>query len=81
MEFPMSKSGSADKKQAERPANATMDVQITPTTPLRLAVAARLAFPDGSMSDKALWEMGHEGKLTVEVIRGSTTPRSPTLRR
>ena len=66
----MSESGTVTKKQADQLANATMGVQITPTTPLRLAVAARLAFPDGSMSEKALWEMGHARKLTVEVIRG-----------
>jgi hypothetical protein len=44
--------------------------RIMPTTPLRLAVAARLAFPDGSMSEKALRELGHARKLTVELIRG-----------
>ena len=58
-------------KQADRPDNSYIGgVLLTPTTPLRLKVAAALAFPDGSMSEKALWEMGHAGKLTVEVIRG-----------
>jgi hypothetical protein len=49
--------------------------RITPTTPLRLAVAARLAFPDGSMSEKALREMAHASKLTVEVISSPTSRR------
>jgi hypothetical protein len=44
--------------------------KITPTTPLRLRVAAALAFPDGSMTEKALRELGHAGRLTVEKIRG-----------
>jgi hypothetical protein len=50
--------------------NVLGGVPITPTTPLRLKVAAALAFPDGSMSEKALRELGHAGKLTVEIIRG-----------
>jgi hypothetical protein len=53
-------------KRADIPPPGT----ITPTSPLRLSVACKLAFPDGSMSEKGLRELGHAGKLTVERIRG-----------
>jgi hypothetical protein len=59
------------EKPADRPEKAYIGgVLITPTTPLRLKVAAALAFPDQSMSEKALRELGRAGKLTVEKIRG-----------
>jgi hypothetical protein len=43
---------------------------ITPTSPLRLSVAAKIAFPDGSMSVSALRRMGISGHLTIERIAG-----------
>src|SRR4051812_43582744 len=43
---------------------------VTPTTPLRLAVAAKLGFPDGSMSEAALRRCARSGKLTVERVAG-----------
>jgi hypothetical protein len=43
---------------------------VTPTTPLTLAVAARLAFPDGSMSSDALRRLIVAGKLDAELIAG-----------
>jgi hypothetical protein len=43
---------------------------ITPTSPLRLSVAAKIAFPDGSMSVSALRRMGISGLLTIERIAG-----------
>jgi hypothetical protein len=43
---------------------------ITPTTPLRLEVAARIGFPDGSMSLSALRRLAVAKKLTVEIIAG-----------
>jgi hypothetical protein len=59
------------EKPADRPEKAYIGgVLITPTTPLRLKVAAALAFPDRSMSEKALRELGRAGKLTIEKIRG-----------
>lgn len=67
----MSESDKDARKPADRPEKAYMGgVLITPTTPFRLKVAAALAFPDGSMSEKALREMGHARRLTVEKIRG-----------
>ena len=44
---------------------------VTPTTPLRLEIAARLGFPDGSMSTSALRRLVvANNKLTVEIIAG-----------
>ena len=43
---------------------------ITPTTPLRLDVAAQLAFPDGSMTASGLRREGHRGHLVIERIAG-----------
>jgi hypothetical protein len=52
--------------------NATLKnaSEVTQTTPLRLEVAARIAFPDGSMSVGALRRLIKAGQLTVEVIAG-----------
>jgi hypothetical protein len=41
---------------------------ITPTTPLRLETAARLAFPDGSMKLAGLRREIARGRLAYEVI-------------
>jgi hypothetical protein len=43
---------------------------ITPTTPLRLAIAAQIAFPDGSMKVSGLRKERDNGRLVVEVIAG-----------
>jgi hypothetical protein len=43
---------------------------IGPTTPLRLARAAALAFPDGSMTEKGLRREFQRGRLVVERIAG-----------
>lgn len=43
---------------------------IGPTTPLRLAAAAKLAFPDGSMTDKGLRREFQRGRLVIERIAG-----------
>ena len=43
---------------------------VTPTTPLRLEVAAQLAFPDGSITASALRRMVAAGKLDAELIAG-----------
>src|ERR1700688_3153565 len=39
-------------------------------TPLRLSVAAALAFPDGSMTASGLRREGTRGRLTIERIAG-----------
>ena len=43
---------------------------IGPDRPLRLAVAATLAFPDGSMSASGLRREAARGRLVVERIAG-----------
>src|SRR6266568_7855596 len=43
---------------------------VGPDTPLRLSVAAALAFPDGSISENSLRREAKRGRLTVEVISG-----------
>src|ERR1700683_4424879 len=44
--------------------------EIEPTTPLRLSVAAALAFPDGSMTASGLRREGARGRLVIERIAG-----------
>src|SRR5438445_1894038 len=44
--------------------------KITPDTPLRLGVAAALAFPDGSMSASGLRREAARGRLVIERIAG-----------
>src|SRR2546426_9975013 len=44
--------------------------KVTPDTPLRLEIAAALAFPDGSMTASGLRREGARGRLTVERIAG-----------
>jgi hypothetical protein len=44
--------------------------QVSPDTPLRLSVAAALAFPDGSMTASGLRREGARGKLVIERIAG-----------
>jgi hypothetical protein len=44
--------------------------EIEPDTPLRLGVAAALAFPDGSMTASGLRREGERGRLVIERIAG-----------
>src|SRR6516164_9547634 len=44
--------------------------QITPDTPLRLSVAAAIAFPNGSMTASGLRREGARGRLAIERIAG-----------
>jgi hypothetical protein len=43
---------------------------IDPDTPLRLRVAAAIAFPDGSMTASGLRREGVRGRLVIERIAG-----------
>src|SRR3981189_2914729 len=43
---------------------------LKPTTPLRLSVAAELAFPDGSMTASGLRREGARGRLVIERVAG-----------
>ena len=43
---------------------------IDPDTPLRLSVAAALAFPDGTMTASGLRREGARGRLMIERIAG-----------
>jgi hypothetical protein len=44
--------------------------EIAPDTPLRLDVAAAIAFPDGSMTASGLRREGKRGRLAIERIAG-----------
>src|SRR5436190_16381318 len=44
--------------------------QVMPDTPLRLGVAAALAFPDGSMTASGLRREAARGRLLIERIAG-----------
>src|SRR5215813_3822453 len=44
--------------------------EIKPDTPLRLAVAAKMAFPDGSITASALRRESLRGRLVIERIAG-----------
>jgi hypothetical protein len=46
---------------------ASLD-DIEPETPIRLALAARLAYPDGSMSASGLRRLGEKGLLVIERV-------------
>ena len=43
---------------------------ISPNTPLRLGIAAALAFPDGTMTASGLRREAARGRLVVERIAG-----------
>src|SRR5260370_41271741 len=43
---------------------------IKPDTPLRLAVAAALAFPDGSITESSLRKACRRRELEHEILRG-----------
>lgn len=52
-------------------AKSTLSIDcVSPTTPLRLAVAAALAFPDRSMTESGLRREHARGRLIVERIAG-----------
>src|SRR6266446_6927173 len=44
--------------------------KITPDTPLRLEIAAALAFPDGSMMASGLRREADRGRLVIERVAG-----------
>jgi hypothetical protein len=44
--------------------------KVTPDTPLRLEIAAVIAFPDGSMTAAGLRREGARGRLVIERIAG-----------
>jgi hypothetical protein len=44
--------------------------EVRPDTPLRLEIAAALAFPDGSMTASGLRREGARGRLVIERIAG-----------
>jgi hypothetical protein len=44
--------------------------KVAPDTPLRLEIAAALAFPDGSMTTAGLRRESARGRLTIERIAG-----------
>jgi hypothetical protein len=44
--------------------------KITPDTPLRLEIAAMLAFPDGSMTASGLRREAARGRLVIERVAG-----------
>src|ERR1700738_902778 len=44
--------------------------QVTPDTPLRLGIAARIAFPDGSMTVAGLRREAARGLLVIERVAG-----------
>lgn len=44
--------------------------EVRPDAPLRLAIAAALAFPDGSMTASGLRRENARGRLVVERIAG-----------
>src|SRR5258708_19160957 len=43
---------------------------ITPDAPLRLSIAAKLAFPDGSMTASGLRREAARGRLHIERVAG-----------
>lgn len=50
--------------------------QIGPDVPLRLAVPAALAFPDGSMTASGLRREASRGRLVIERIAGKDYTQS-----
>jgi hypothetical protein len=58
----------ADEPKKRRKRIVVIPDNITPITMLRLAIAARVAFPDGSMSVGALRREGKAGRLKIYEI-------------
>ena len=52
-----------------KPALSSLE-NIGPDTPLRLSVAAAIAFPDQSISENSLRREAKRGRLTIEIIAG-----------
>ena len=52
-----------------KPALTSLE-NIEPDTPLRLSVAAAIAFPDQSISENSLRREAKRGRLTIEIIAG-----------
>jgi hypothetical protein len=50
--------------------------KVSPSTPLRLDIAAKLALPDGSMKLSSLRGEISRGRLAYELIAGSITQHS-----
>jgi hypothetical protein len=44
--------------------------KVTPDTPLRLSIAAAIAFPDGSMTGAGLRREADRGRLVIERVAG-----------
>lgn len=55
---------------AKRPLHLPNRSEITDDTPLRLAVAAALAYPDGSMTASGLRRERDAGRLVTELTAG-----------
>jgi hypothetical protein len=55
---------------SKRPEELPSPNAITPETPLRLAVAAAIAFPDGSMTVSGLRKEAKRGRLAIERVAG-----------
>ncbi|HEY7329498.1 MAG TPA: hypothetical protein VH592_17800 [Gemmataceae bacterium] len=60
----------AKSRGFSRPINIPNPESVEPDTPLRLSVAAALAFPDGSMSASGLRREAARGRLIIERIAG-----------
>jgi hypothetical protein len=60
------------KHKAKTPQRVPSPDTITPTTPLRLDIAAQIAFPDGSIGVSGLRREIERGNLRVEQIAGKT---------
>jgi hypothetical protein len=54
---------------------------ITATTPLRLDIAAKVAFPGGGVGASGLRREGRRGRLIIERIAGKDFKRFVTSRR
>src|SRR6516164_7667639 len=58
------------KQSRHAPSDLPKLETISPDTPLRLAVAAALAYPDGSMTDSELRRERYKGRLVIERTAG-----------
>jgi hypothetical protein len=61
--------------------NANEPSNIALNTPLRLEIAAALAYPDGSMTASGLRREAGRGRLAIERVAGRITPRSGPSRK
>src|SRR5579864_1166189 len=65
----MARRGDA-KSEKTRPGNLPRLDQIVEDTPLRLNIAAALAYPDGSMTPSGLRREAARGRLVIERTAG-----------